>query len=171
MGIATDPEGVAPLDDLDERHHQVTDERIPAGSIGGKSAIFADVEPGLIQDRPCGGAPADSRIEEGSDHGPDGHKGSDLVRGDVRRRQRHSMVREVFRRLGPGREVVVVAFVQRDPGEPMASWSMAGVHDPQKIVHGSSRGEADNARVARTQAAQFNLADLLRTMGANTRRR
>ena len=171
MGVATDAQPVAQLDDLNQGHHQVTDERFPAGSLGSKASLRIDAEPSPIQDRPRRRRPAYGRVEQASHHPADLVEGSELAWGDVLRRQRHPMVGQVLHGLGRAREMVMIALVVTDAGEPMASWSMTGVRDPEKIAQGSPWPEADDAGVARTNAAQWTLRGLPWTMTACMTRR
>jgi hypothetical protein len=151
--VTADPETVAQLDDLDERHHQVADERVPAESIGPEIRVLGDVESGPIEDRPCRGRPLDSRIEQAADHHPDGIERPQLAGSDRLRWQRHPMVGQVSDGVRPIREVIVIALIAADPSEPVAPRSMTRVGDPEQVVDGSPWLQHDHAGFARTQAA------------------
>ena len=84
----------------------------------------------------------------GSRRGP-----RDRPRSAARPGHCHAVVGEVADGLGCGPEVVVVAIVARDPGEPVAARPVAGIRDPDDVGDRAPGREADDPRLARPDPA------------------
>lgn len=154
MRVATDPQPRSLLDDLDKRDHQVTDERVPAGSGRGEPGVLGNLEAGLRQDRPRARGPTGARIQQAPDHLADLGESGQVTCGDLLGGQRDVVVREVPARCRAGLEVVMIAIVPGHPREPMAGGSVTGVRDPEDVADRSPWSQGDDAWIGRADVAQ-----------------
>jgi hypothetical protein len=156
VGIAADRQPVTAPDELDERQEEVADEHVPSASVGDEPGFSPQHEARSIADRENRARPAGVRIQQAANHLTDR---LERMEGDVvglAVGKLDVVIGQVPDTVGRDGQVIVIAVIDHDAGEPVAAGSVPGVGNPEEIGERASRQQGERFGVARADPAHVS---------------